>query len=123
MCTSPYDYNEGGYLRCFSDNQILNYNKTSNACNYLNTTVSINEKNSNTNFKIYPNPANGLLNVASEDLGTEIKIINTLGQIIQTTTIQNQTTILNISNLLNGIYFLQVFNNEKLIGTRKIVKE
>ncbi len=128
-CTSPYDYNEGGYLRCFNDNQIINYNKTGNVCNYLYSSVSVKENNINNYFKIYPNPFNSVINLEfygfSENSATifEFKIVNTLGQVVQTSNIQNQTTALNISNLKIGIYFLQVFNNKKLIGTRKIVKE
>ncbi len=94
------------------------------------TYVGVNENafSKQKKIKIYPNPANGILNielvnVASTSSATEIQIINTLGQVLQTTNILNPTTQINISSLSNGIYFLQVFNAGKLLGTSKIIKE
>lgn len=74
-------------------------------------------------LQIFPNPTNGILNVISTGSVTHIQITNTLGQIVQTTNILNPTTQINISSLSNGIYFLQVFNAGKLLGTSKIIKE
>ena len=54
---------------------------------------------------------------------TEIQILNTFGQVVQTTNILNQTTQLNIQHLSAGIYFVKVLHGSKVIGMQKVVKE
>ncbi len=74
-------------------------------------------------ISIFPNPTNGILNVASTSSATELQILNVLGQVVQTTNIINQTTQLNISDLKNGLYFVKVLEGNKVIATQKIIKE
>ncbi len=91
--------------------------------------LGINEVTTNfSNFILYPNPANDilnveLLNIPSAGSATEIKILNTLGTVLQTNKLQQLTTQINIKELSNGIYFLQLFDNSKLIGITKIIKQ
>ncbi len=75
-------------------------------------------------IKMYPNPTNALLTVEIEN-GTKLNIVNVLGQLVKEEDINtvDKNKNIDIRNLQNGIYFLQVFDNEKLIGTAKIVKE
>ncbi len=116
-------------LLCYEDSTFGFKQFTSNPCDYkFPNPIGLNElKIKNEEFKIYPNPTSEILSIKLEMWNSNenytIEITNTLGQIVQTSNIQHQTTALNISNLQNGIYFLQVFNNEKLIGTAKILKE
>ena len=71
----------------------------------------------------FPNPTNGLLNVAvalqnKENLS--ISVSNALGQVIMSnnySSISNETLQLNLSNQNNGIYFVTVSN-----GTEKTIK-
>ncbi len=76
---------------------------------------------------VSPNPNSGIfdIHITTPLNVTELKtqIINTLGQIVQTTNILNQTTQINIKELANGIYFLQLYDKDKLVGTTKIIKE
>lgn len=77
---------------------------------------------------IFPNPTNGILNIQLQNVQSSINnlqlsITNTLGQILLTTNILNQTTQINIQNLSNGIYFVKVLEGEKVIGVQKIIKE
>ncbi|MFN7119539.1 MAG: T9SS type A sorting domain-containing protein [Saprospiraceae bacterium] len=72
---------------------------------------------------IYPNPASTqiyldpkLMDQSSEQMN--IQIINTLG--IKTYEAQLESNTLNISNLPNGIYFIIVRSNRKIIHTEKI---
>ena len=62
-------------------------------------------------FNIYPNPANSIINIEFLVFNNEpykIEILNTLGQVLQTTTITYKTTAINIQHLPAGIYFLTV---------------
>lgn len=76
----------------------------------------------NEGLKIYPNPTSGVLNLELENLAT-VQIINVLGELMKTEVLSSTKQRLDISDLKNAIYFLKVFDKEKLIGTSKIIKE
>ena len=77
----------------------------------------------NNQVSVYPNPTNGVLNVELGLLNekTEITIIDVLGNIVMQSIIYNLKSIIDISHLNKGIYFLRVETNE---GTtiKKIIK-
>ncbi len=70
---------------------------------------------------IYPNPTNGVLNINTSN-NSLIKLFNINGKLINTTIAQSSVTIFDLSNLENGIYFIQVENNG-IITTQKVVKQ
>jgi uncharacterized repeat protein (TIGR01451 family) len=76
-----------------------------------------------TNFTLYPNPAEDVLNikVKSEMEVKSISIYNTLGQIIMTT-IHAENGEINVSNLQSGNYFTKVFT-DKGSSTAKFIKQ
>lgn len=87
----------------------------------IETKTSVADKNLNGNIKIYPSPANNNLNVNIELKNREnviINIISSQGKIISTYK-ENNTYIdktIDVSNLENGLYFLEVkTNNRKTI--------
>ena len=111
---------------------VVKYDSTGcDSSAYYCQTVGINElKIKSDELKIYPQPTNEFLEISflSDDFLNNkyitVNISNALGQIVkQTILITKQTTQLNIKELLGGVYFLQVFNKEKLIATQKIIKE
>ena len=120
MCPTYTDGEMGGPLRCYSDYQILNYKRYAGACNYYYIPTAIKENSILPNISIYPNPANDILNI---DIGIELlqnssmKIINPLGQKIIEGKLEKTV---DISSLKNGIYFLQFFEEGKLITNKKI---
>lgn len=80
--------------------------------------------NSTHSFFIYPNPGSSILNIKENNSTNEkrnLMIINCLGQKVMTAQIQNSESHINISNLSNGLYFVEIFNGEKKIYSRKIV--
>lgn len=87
------------------------------------TSLGINEIANTKNFIIYPNPSTTILNVKQE-LSNNItyKIVSITGQIIQTGTINNSEKQINISSLIEGVYFLQLFDNYQSLGQQKFVK-
>ena len=73
---------------------------------------------------LYPNPTTSDVNV---DLGsnvraTDIRLFNTVGQLISTTDVKETVTVLHLAELPNGIYFVQIYNGNELITTGKVVK-
>ncbi len=71
---------------------------------------SINEMSLLENVLVYPNPANDVLNVnfgfRIEDC--ELKIINSIGQVIHQSEIQNSQSAINIAGLSEGIYIVRI---------------
>jgi hypothetical protein len=78
-------------------------------------------------FEIYPNPATENINFKSlNNLEiTEVKIVNSLGEIMiknnQNNMILNDTKI-NVSDLENGVYFVQITGKNGMILSRKFIK-
>ena len=74
-------------------------------------------------FKIFPNPVNDILNITTtlNVAYVNIKITNMLGEVVLSESLNKQ--VLNIKCLVQGIYFLSVYDKEKLLGTKKLVKE
>ena len=69
-------------------------------------------------FTIYPNPTSSVLNIEVKEQ-TQITIVNVLGDIVKTESIIGVSTI-DVSNLNNGIYFIQDTYTGKAI---KFIKE
>jgi len=70
-------------------------------------------------IKIYPNPANDFIHIETE-LNTIIELTDINGKILETIRTENSVSELNISNLTNGIYLLNVKDSE---GTQMISKK
>ena len=128
QCFTPtvygtYTLNCAPSIACSNNQNILLNVQT---CTGINNNTFSNE-----NFNIYPNPTNNILNIKTQNMASassaindyNIKITNTLGQLIQTISLQQPTTQINVSELPGGIYFLQVFNAGNLVRTSKFVKE
>lgn len=113
-----------GSFICYSDNNFTLYNPSGIACNY--TTVGLNEiKIKDEELKIYPNPANDVLNVEinlSTSSGSssvaKLEIINSLGQVVYQSAITNQHSSINIKQLSNGFYQLKLSEGE----SQKLIK-
>ncbi len=72
------------------------------------------------NFLLYPNPSNGIINISLEsNLQLEkVNVYNKLGQLIKTV----ETTVLNTTELAKGIYYFEVHTNQGK-ATKKIIIE
>jgi photosystem II stability/assembly factor-like uncharacterized protein len=77
--------------------------------------------------QVYPNPAKDRLNIlgASTANETTFRVIDMQGKVVLSTTAQTYSTyhqVLNVENLANGFYVLQVINDGK-VSQHKFVKE
>jgi len=124
VCSPATDSDQGGALRCYSDNQISNYKKYSGACNYYFIPTVVNENKLQNAVKVYPNPIKDILNIQIENFvePTKIQILNATGQLLKITFVSNQNPTIDTKELPNGIYFLQVFDKAILSGTTKFIK-
>ncbi|MBI2271722.1 MAG: SBBP repeat-containing protein [Bacteroidetes bacterium] len=90
--------------------------------------IGINESNAGTRFSLYPNPANGRLNIEWPELSSEPPVLviirNYLGtEIIKLAPEKNKTrTTIDISDLAAGIYCLEL-KGDKYTALKKLVIE
>jgi hypothetical protein len=126
--TSDNGYISSYYCMDTNPNRFLIVKYDSTFCDssaFYCSTVGIDELISkNEGLKIYPNPTNGIITIETANSSNiQLKLTNVLGQLIKEETLKFEKQNINLADLKNGIYFLQVFDNKKLIGTTKIVKE
>lgn len=78
------------------------------------------------NINIYPNPTQKVLNIDinTKNLATAyfLKITNLSGQVVQTKEIYSNRDTIYIDQLNKGIYFIHVFDENRMISVRKFIK-
>lgn len=82
--------------------------------------TSISDK-TNLQFNFYPNPTNNVLNINTNLQGLDLKIIDILGKTVISKNNINNNTIINTSNLLNGVYFISTYKKGNLLKTEKLI--
>lgn len=86
------------------------------------------EKNTSSTIGVYPSPSHDILII---DFGNtpfketvQLKLVSVLGQVAAPKFFdQVSRNSIDISDLPNGIYFLQIWNGQKLISNNKFVKD
>jgi Secretion system C-terminal sorting domain len=91
-----------------------------NLCNSLLTGVE--EVAASENVLLYPNPTNGLLHLETTQPINSIEITNVLGKQLYSATKNNIQTELNISNFINGVYFIRLTDLKGNTVVKKIIK-
>lgn len=97
-----------------SDNGSFGMNTPAYFCldNFMTneTGLSIDNKNVNTDLKVYPIPTSNILHLSSSLLGTQQIIISDfLGRTVNNV-LMNQELSIDVSNYPNGVYFLHIRN-------------
>ena len=110
------------YVVLSNDRNTVNYIEVSYAASLTDSgsfdITGITGKTAGNDLRIYPNPANNQLFVQSEEAISQIRILNVEGRIMQTA----QTSVLDISGLAKGIYFIQI-ETSKGKYTQKFIKQ
>ncbi len=113
----PYKIELDGY-ETINDNIIIDQDEL------INIDLSPNGifENDNINFSIYPNPSKGLFTIKIPVLKEtcQISITDIIGRVIYSDFIKNEISIVDISDLCSGVYFLEI-NIENEIFTEKII--
>jgi hypothetical protein len=71
-------------------------------------------------WDVYPNPANEILTVQVENQDARVRIYDATGKLVIETIVFEDKTIVDISSFENGIYFVEIFNNE-IIQTKRVL--
>lgn len=73
-------------------------------------TLSSESFTNTTNFQLYPNPANDVVQFKSTEMVEKISIYNTLGQLVQENKTNSMEGTISIEHLAQGSYFVKVNN-------------
>lgn len=83
--------------------------------------VGIEELKNNNFISINPNPTNGLLTVNSKTDLQKIEVISITGQILLSEIPASINHTLHLENFANGIYFVNMYQNNRIIKREKVV--
>lgn len=81
--------------------------------------LGLNDNKQRLNFSMYPNPANNILNIDSENELKSVEIYSLLGQKVLLST----SKTVNVSGLSKGIYMVRVEDKNGAVATQKLVKQ
>jgi transcriptional antiterminator Rof (Rho-off) len=98
---------------------VVSVAKSSSSKKESNTTLNTNQTEIS-NYKLYPNPVKDILNI-SLDYGSKINQVifyNAFGQRV----LSANTTTIDVSNFISGIYFVEIETNQGK-STKKIIVE
>lgn len=85
--------------------------------------VSIFEGSNGEEVKVFPNPTKSVINIHSEQLINEIKVFDNQGRLVkQINTETIEEYILDLSGLINGVYYLVIITNNTT-AYQKIMKQ
>ena len=112
-----------GNFVCYSDNNFPLYDPSSSICNYVPTSIGIQESNIAKNaLTFYPNPNNGNFNLTLKQ-ASHLKIYNALGSLVYEKEFKDAGNFqINISHFAPGIYQVQA-ENLSGISYSKLIKE
>ena len=116
-CADPGNYNDRNHLLGgFSQDTTLNLQ-------FGSCTDPTNVNQIASDFSIYPNPSNGIINVQAAEKINTVNVYNMIGNLVMVRNISNTQTTLDIEQLTNGIYFMELnFDNGSIINSKFIKK-
>jgi hypothetical protein len=100
------------FLQNNTTKEVVQSFKATDALSLDDTTIS--------KIKLYPNPATNIIRFSNEDMAT-ILITDVTGKVVLQSNNVDKNSIINISNLNSGIYFVNI-KNETINETIKFVK-
>jgi len=102
---------------------VFDYGCYSDKSNVIHLVTGISDPFCDDEITIYPNPAtsNLTLRFPSNYQHVELTLFDDKGKLIRKQTNSGNTAYLNISDLTNGIYFIQIDSDDQVI-TKKIIK-
>jgi len=100
-------------------------NATATATEYIGYHVfgSTGFEKMDSEFKIYPNPAQNLINIESKVEMQSLEIRNITGQLLKVVSVNGLNASLPISDLRSGVYFLQIINENNFSSSLRFVKQ
>lgn len=80
------------------------------------------ESNIENSFKMYPNPAKEKVTFTNLSIGSTIQLSDMTGKIVLETIVSTEEMNINLNQVHNGVYFVQIFNNSsEFISSKKLI--
>lgn len=81
--------------------------------------TAVPENKNDLSINVFPNPANEFITISDPgNTISELKITSLLGEIF---IVQKSSSVVNLSNLPQGVYVIRMYKNNDLVTTKKIV--
>lgn len=97
------------------------YTNTQNFC--LIDVTGINEKDFTFTINVYPNPADGLVTIVSNDQTIQkVEMLNIAGQVISTINSKESLVKMDVSSMTSGVYFVKVYTENGNATKQLVVK-
>lgn len=77
------------------------------------------EEMTNETYQVYPNPVKYVLTVEGENL-EQVNVFNTMGQLLKTVKCNGNVVNVNVSDLQNGMYIVNVIDNNGEVSSKKV---
>lgn len=103
-------------IRCFWQDGELVYQNGDQDCDeiYEQHHLGVDEIDAENEFVIYPNPSYNVLYVLSDNINSEYRVTNLMGQTLMIGEITSENHMIAVSSLPKGIYFITVNNASKI---------
>lgn len=72
--------------------------------------------------KVFPNPVENMLNVSSVEAFDRVIIKDISGRKVKSITNKGVSASINVEQLPEGVYFVNLMNENQLVGFSKVVK-
>ncbi len=91
----------------------------------IGASVGVKENVFNGNVVISPNPTNGVLNISFSSIpeNTQMEMYNSIGALVMVETLNAKNNMIAINDFSNGIYFIKIFVDHKIVTVKKVVKQ
>jgi hypothetical protein len=121
--SSAIDAGSNAYLPVTTNTDLFSNARIFNTtvdlgCYEYGSALGTNEYKGFYNFSVYPNPSNGIINIESDEDIDEVVIHSLQGRVI----LKSKVSKIDISDLSNGIYLMQIKTIDGKLGTKKIIK-
>ena len=77
------------------------------------------EEMTNETYKVYPNPVKDVLTIEGQDI-EQVNVFNTMGQLVKTVKCNDNIVNINVSDLQNGMYIVNVIDNNGEVSSKKV---
>lgn len=90
-----------------------------------NNSIGISENIPTNEMSCFPNPTNGLLNIhiTTPNENALAEVYDNVGAIVLTKKLYSETSIIDLRNFADGLYFVKLMNGNNMITSKKISKQ
>lgn len=109
-------------LLCFSaNNQLVYENSIFNYCYSSNVGIEMVDKQ---DILLFPNPISDVLNIRNlENKSAKLQVFDSFGRLVLQQNLSEANSQVSLFNLKAGMYNVLIFNDQKIIASKKIIKK